>query len=59
MGHFPRKGERKVNGEWVMPAAEKPARRNPKLDLKVSGLNTAADRRNWLRRMAGWPVKEH
>lgn len=24
---------------------------------KPSELNTAADRRNWLRKRAGWPVK--
>lgn len=45
--HFPKKGERLVNGEWVMP---KPAR----------PVETAADRRNWLRKQAGWPpVKEN
>jgi hypothetical protein len=45
-GHFPRKGERLVNGVWVMPKPQKPS-------------ETATDRRNWLRRMAGWPVKEN
>ena len=49
-GHFPRRGERLVNGVWVTPAPEKPAR----------PVETAADRRNWLRMKMGWPpVKEN
>ena len=48
--HFPKKGERLVNGVWVTPAPEKPAR----------PVETAADRRNWLRMKMGWPpVKEN
>ncbi len=42
-GHFPKKGERKVNGEWVMPTQERQ-------------VSTAADRRDYLRKQAGWPV---
>lgn len=37
--HFPKKGERFINGRWVKP---KP-------------VETAADRVDYLRRMAGWP----
>lgn len=44
-GHFPKKGERKVNGEWVLPAQARE--------------ETATDRRNWLRKQAGWPVKDN
>ncbi len=47
-GHFPKAGERKVNGEWVMATPEKPKRET----------ETPADRRNYLRRMAGWPVSK-
>ena len=43
--HFPKKGERLINGEWVMPAPERPAR----------PVENAADRRNWYRKQAGWP----
>lgn len=46
-GHFPKKGERLIEGVWVMPEAPKPARQSM----------TAADRRNWFRRLAGWPVR--
>lgn len=44
-GHFPKKGEKFINGQWVMPKPERTQ-------------ETAADRRNWLRKQAGWPVKE-
>ena len=43
--HFPKKGERLINGEWVTPTSPKPAR----------PIETAADRRNYLRKQAGWP----
>jgi len=43
--HFPKKGERLINGEWVTPTPPKPAR----------PVETAADRRNYLRKQAGWP----
>ena len=47
-GHFPKRGERKVNGVWVSPTPPK---------VKVA--QTAADRRNYLRKLAGWPqIKE-
>lgn len=42
-GHFPRKGEKLVNGEWVMPTPQKPA-------------ETPQDRVDYLRRQAGWPA---
>lgn len=41
--HFPREGEKLVNGEWTLP---------PKERLVL----TAADRRNWYRKQAGWPA---
>lgn len=44
-GHFPKRGERKVNGEWVRPEPEKDTR----------PVQTAADRMDYLRRKAGWP----
>ena len=53
VGHFPKKGEKKINGEWVMPAA-----RTEPLTTKIRTLETASDRRNWFRKRAGWPVKE-
>lgn len=46
-GHFPKRGERKINGEWVAPALPEPVKARP--------VQTAADRRNYLRKKAGWP----
>ena len=48
-GHFPKKGERKVGGEWVLAEAMAPS-------APVSRpVQTAADRVDYLRRKAGWP----
>ena len=47
-GHFPKKGERKVDGVW------KSAGELEKVRLVKSG-QTAADRRDYLRRLAGGP----
>ena len=56
--HFPRKGERFVNGEWV-GEDEVPSVPVPVPEVKrIRPTMTAADRRNWLRKKAGWPVKE-
>lgn len=52
-GHFPKKGERKVNGEWV-PAPE-PEAAAPEAPKRTRTVTTASDRRNWLRERAGWP----
>ena len=47
-GHFPKKGERKVDGVWM--AAEAIATPAP-----AQHVQTAADRVDWLRKRAGWP----
>lgn len=39
--HFPKKGERFVDGEWVMPKTRR-------------GMS-AVENRDWLRKQAGWP----
>lgn len=45
--HFPKKGERFVDGKWVMPAEELVGQRQ---------VMTASERRNWFRKKAGWPA---
>ena len=45
-GVFPKKGWKKVNGVWKSP------------EQLARPVQTAADRRNWLRKQAGWPVRE-
>ena len=44
--HFPKKGERFINGEWVME--DTPVKQRP--------VSTAFDRRNFYRKQAGWPL---
>ena len=49
-GHFPKKGERKVDGVWTVPEARTEAAPVPSRHVQ-----TAADRVDYLRRKAGWP----
>lgn len=55
-GHFPKRGERKIDGVW------KSAEELAALSVGVAAVvvsrpvETAADRRNYLRRQAGWPA---
>ena len=49
IGHFRKKGDRRIDGVWK--TAEELA-----VPVKVRHIATAADRRNWLRKQAGWPA---
>ena len=47
-GHWPKKGERFINGVWVMPEAPEPP-------APAKHVMNAFEQRNWLRVKAGWP----
>jgi hypothetical protein len=54
-GVVPKKGQKLVNGEWVFPESCTTVEEAP-TPAQTTAREEAHNRRNWLRKRAGWPA---